>query len=136
MIGLLASAAASGRDDGNPTGTFRGCPVGLEPLPTDATRWQPGARAAAHVFLTTTFARWNRQRHWRMKLAGAQERMLLPVRKWIPSGWVKRECGRTVWDRSVMVDFDLPAMGPCESCAHVVFLLGKTRRGWITWGEG
>jgi hypothetical protein len=88
------------------------------------------------VFLTTTFARWNRQRHWGIKLAGAQERMLLPVRKWFPSGWVKRECGRAVWERSVVVDFDLPAMGPCESCAHVVFLLGKTRRGWITWGEG
>jgi len=57
-------------------------------------------------------------------------------RQWLPSGWVKRECGRALWERSVVADFDLPAMGPCESCAHVVFLPGKTRRGWITWGEG
>ena len=62
--------------------------------------------------------------------------MLLPVRDWLPSGRIKRECGRVVWERSVVVDFDLPAMGPCEACAHVVFLLGKTRRGWITWGQG
>jgi hypothetical protein len=88
------------------------------------------------VFLTTTYARWNRERQWHEKLAGPVFRKVLPVRTWVVGAWVKSECGRSVWARSVMVDFDLPAMGPCESCAKVVFLLGKTYRGWITWGQG
>ena len=88
------------------------------------------------MFLRTTYARWNRERHWHEKLAGAVFRKALPVRLWVQGAWVRRECGRSVWERSVMVEFDLPAMGPCESCAKVVLLLGETRRGWTAWGRG
>ena len=132
--GAASFAAPSGWND--PPGTFNGCPRGLQPLPAAAGAWQPQARAAATVFLRTTYARWNRERHWHEKLAGAIFRKALPVRRWVMGAWVKSECGRNVWARSVMVDFDLPAMGPCESCAKVVLLLGKTHRGWIAWGQG
>jgi hypothetical protein len=59
----------------------------------------------------------------------------------LPSGWIREECGKRVWLRSVAVGVGFPAMeypnpvGPCNSCAHVVLLLGKTRGGWVTWGN-
>ncbi|HJX53437.1 MAG TPA: hypothetical protein VJ801_11790, partial [Polyangia bacterium] len=60
---------------------------------------------------------------------------------WLPSGWIKTECGNGVWQRSVGVSVRFPAMeypnpkGPCNDCAHVTLLLGKTRHGWVTWGN-
>ena len=118
----------------HPPGTFDGCPHDLQPLPA-ARGWEPQATRATHTFLTTTFARWNRRRHWHIKLAGARLHKLLPVRRWIQGSWVTTECGPLVSSRSVMIDFDLPAMAPCESCARQILLLGRTERGWITWGQ-
>ena len=139
---LVAGATAVGEAPGGsatkPAGTYNGCPTGLLRVP--ATYRTEGRRAAT-AFLHTTYARWNRLHHWGIRLAGAQIGSPILVRHWFPSGWIKDECGQTVWLRSVAVGVGFPAMeypnpiGPCNACAHIVFLLGKTRRGWITWGN-
>jgi hypothetical protein len=76
-----------------------------------------------------------------LKLGGANAGKPSPVRDWLPSGWIKQECGRTVWERSVVVPIRLPTMeypnpnGPCNTCARFSLLLGKRSRGWIVWGQ-
>lgn len=135
LVGCGAALAAGG---GKPVGTFAGCPRGLQPL---AANWQPTARRAALTFLNTTYATWSRQRHWGLRLAGAKENTPFLVRHWLPSGWIKSECGLVVWKRSVGVTFEFPAMeypnprGPCNACAHVTLLFGDTKHGWIAWGN-
>jgi hypothetical protein len=135
---FASSVAAPGAVGSKPVRTFNGCPRGLEALPAN---WQPQARIEAREFLTTTYATWNRERHWGLRLAGAQEGTPFLVRHWLPSGWIKSECGRIVWARSVGVTFVFPAMeypnpkGPCNACAHVTLLLGKTPTRWVTWGN-
>ena len=135
---IASSVAAAGAVGGKPVGTFNGCPRSLQTLPA---LWRPQARAEARKFLTTTYATWNRERHWGLRLAGAEEGPPFLVRHWLPSGWIKTECGQTVWARSVGVTFVFPAMeypnpkGPCNDCAHVTLLLGKTPTGWLTWGN-
>jgi hypothetical protein len=47
-----------------------------------------------------------------MKTAGAKMNGVLLVRHWLPSGWVKSECGLRVWERSVIVGVYYPAMDP------------------------
>jgi hypothetical protein len=137
-VAATACAAALAGTDGKPVGTFNGCPVGLQPL---STTYKPAARHAATVFLTTTYAMWNKERHWGMRMAGAQVGEPFFVRHWLPSGWIKAECGNKVWRRSLGVNVGFPAMeypnplGPCNDCAHVTLLLGKTQRGWVTWGN-
>jgi hypothetical protein len=44
------------------------------PLPVNRcpTAYKTTARHAATIFLTTTYAKWDRVRHWGIKLAGAQ----------------------------------------------------------------
>jgi hypothetical protein len=72
---------------------------------------------------------------------GARVGIPFPVRHWLPSGWIKTECGNQVWQRSVGVGVRFPAMeypnpkGPCNACAHVTLLLGKTDHSWVTWGN-
>jgi hypothetical protein len=135
---IAGSVAAAGAAGGKSVGTFNGCPRGLKALPVT---WRVQARAEAREFLTTTYAAWNRERHWGLRLAGAQEGAPFLVRHWLPSGWIKSECGQTVWARSVGVTFVFPAMeypnpkGPCNACAHVTLLLGKTPTRWVTWGN-
>jgi hypothetical protein len=135
---VTASAAALASTHGKPVGTFNGCPVGLKPL---STTYKPAARHAAIVFLATTYVKWNKERHWGLRLAGARVGDPFPVRRWLPSGWIKTECGNQVWRRSVGVGVRFPAMlyrnpkGPCNACAHVTLLLGETPRGWVTWGN-
>jgi hypothetical protein len=121
-----------------PVGTFNGCPAGLLPL---RTTQKSAARHAASIFLATTYAQWNKERRWGMRLAGAQVGEPVLVRQWPSSGWIKTECGGEVWQRSFGVSVRFPAMeypnpkGPCNDCAHVRLLLGKTRHGWVTWGN-
>jgi hypothetical protein len=137
-VAATACASALAATQGKPVGTFYGCPVGLQPL---STTYKPAARRAAIVFLTTTYAKWNKERHWGMRVAGARVGIPFPVRHWLPSGWIKTECGNQVWQRSVGVGARFPAMeypnpkGPCNACAHVTLLLGKTHHGWVTWGN-
>lgn len=132
------SAVALAATHGKPVGTFNGCPAGLQPLPS---KYKTASRHAAIVFLTTTYATWNKERHWGMMLKGAQVGEPFLVRHWLPSGWIKTECGNEVWRRSVGVSVRFPAMeypnpkGPCNACAHVTLLLGETRHGWMTWGN-
>ena len=134
-VAATACASALAATDGKPVGTFYGCPVGLLPL---STTYKPAVRRAAIVFLTTTYAKWNKERHWSMRLAGARVGIPFPVRHWLPSGWIKTECGNQVWQRSMGVGVRFPAMeypnpkGPCNDCAHVTLLLGKTHHGWVT----
>ena len=135
---IFGSEATAGTFGGKPVGTFHGCPHGLQALPLS---WRHEAATEAMTFLTTTYGAWNRQRHWGLRMAGAQAGAPFLVRRWLPSGWIKRECGQTVWARSVGVTFIFPAMeypnpkGPCNACAHVTLLLGKTRSAWVTWGN-
>jgi hypothetical protein len=137
----FAAGAAVASADGRPAGTFRGCPSGLVALPASGTSWRPEARQAGLHFLRTTYARWNRQRHWRLRLRGATAGSPLLASRWLPSGWIKSECGATTRQRSVVVPIHLPAMeypnpiGPCGDCARVTLLLGLTRSGWIAWGQ-
>ena len=77
-----------------------------------------------------------------MKLAGARANGVLLVRHWLPSGWVKTECGLRVWQRSLVVGVYYPAMDPpqnpighCGDCARIRFLIAKTARGWLVWGR-
>jgi hypothetical protein len=137
-VAATACGSALAATHGKPVGTFNGCPVGLQPL---SASYKPAARHAAIVFLTNTYAKWNKERHWGMRLAGARVGNPFQVRHWLPSGWIKTECGNHVSQRSVGVDVRFPAMeypnpkGPCNACAHVTLLLGKTHHGWVTWGN-
>lgn len=94
------------------------------------------------MFVKTTYATWNRERHWGLKLAGAQVGEPFLVRHWLPSGWIKTECGLAVWQGSIGVNVTFPAMeypnpnGPCNACGHLVLLLGTTARdSWRVWGS-
>jgi hypothetical protein len=137
----IAAGSATASPTGRPAGTFHGCPSGLTALPTSAAVWRSEARRAGLHFLRTTYARWNRQHHWGLRLRGATAGTPLLAGRWLPSGWIKSECGVTTRQRSVVVPIGLPAMehpnpiGPCADCAHVTLLLGLTRSGWIAWGE-
>jgi hypothetical protein len=141
LVGTLMCSAAFASVNGKPAaGTFNGCPAQLQSLGARA-QWQPAARHSAMTFLKTTYTRWNKARHWGLRLAGAKEGTPFLVRHWLPSGWIRNECGAMVWHRSVGVTFGLPAMeyanpkGPCGDCASVTLLLGKTRGGWTIWGQ-
>jgi len=68
--------------------------------------------------------------------------MALLTRKWISSGWVKSECGASVWRWSVGVGVYFPAsdkphnpVGRCGDCARITFLVARTRSVWTVWGD-
>lgn len=138
---FVAANATTTNAAGRPAGTFHGCPSGLVALPTNAARWRTEARQAAQHFLRTTYARWDRQHHWRLRLRGATAGRPFLASRWLPSGWIKTECGSTTRERSVVVPIGLPAMrypnpvGPCADCASLRLLLGLTRHGWTAWGQ-
>ena len=138
MVATMACSVALGATGGKPVGTFDGCPTALQPVPT---AYKTTARHAATIFLTTTYAKWDRERHWAIRLAGAQVGQPFLVQHWLPSGWIKSECGTNVWQRSVGVHVTFPAMeypnpkGPCNACSHVTLILGKSQYGWTTWGN-
>jgi hypothetical protein len=140
VVAAIAVGSAAASSPKRPTGTFHGCPSGLVALPTP-TVWRPKTRRAALHFLLTTYARWNRQHHWRLRLHGATAEHPLLASRWLPSGWITSECGATTRKRSIAVPIRLPAMesanprGPCNACARLTLLLGLTRHGWVTWGQ-
>jgi hypothetical protein len=137
----VATGAAATSAAGRPAGTFHGCPSGLVALPADTALWRTEARQVGLHFVRTTYARWNRQHHWRLRLRGATAGRPFRASRWLPSGWIKTECGSTTRERSVVVPISLPAMrypnpvGPCNDCASVTLLLGLTRHGWTAWGQ-
>jgi hypothetical protein len=129
-VALSAAALAATAHAGNPPGTFAGCPAGLRPVPAN---YAPAARRVALRFALA---------HPRgMRLRGAHATQAIRVTHWLPSGWIKSECGLAVWRRSVAVNVVFPAMeypnpkGPCNDCAHLVYLLGDTAHGWKVWGD-
>lgn len=138
---FVATGAATTSAAGRPAGTFHGCPDGLVALPASASLWRAQARQAGLHFLRTTYARWDRQRHWRLRLRGATAGRPFLASRWLPSGWIKTECGSTTRGRAVVLPIDLPAMrypnpvAPCGDCAGVRLLLGLTRHGWMAWGQ-
>jgi hypothetical protein len=76
------------------------------------------------------------------QLVGARIRQMILVRHWLPSGWIKQECGVTVWHNSVAVDVYFPRLdkphnpvGHCNDCAHLTFLTARIRGGWTVWGD-
>jgi hypothetical protein len=127
---LSAAALSATAHAGTPAGTFAGCPAGLRPVPANYLAATPPVAvrfAKAHAQGTRT--------------RGAHATLVLRVPHWFPSGWIKTECGLTVWQRSVAVNVEFPAMeypnpkGPCDACAHLVYLLGYTAHGWKVWGN-
>ena len=111
-------------------------------MPLPAGAYSPTARTVVLRFLDTTYRQMARTNHWPVKLAGARPTHVLLVRRWLPSGWIKNECGVAVWQRSIAVNVYFPAMDPthnpirhCGDCAHIIFLASKTTHGWTVWGN-
>ena len=148
LIGLLVTgaftlavasvdASASGRSV--PFGTFSGCPPHVLPLPDSAAQYAPTVRKVVLRFVATTFALRSKTPK---KLDGARTTGVLLVRHWLPSGWIKSECGRNVWERSIAVQVYFPALdlphnpiGHCNDCARLIFIASRTSTGWTVWGE-
>jgi hypothetical protein len=129
-LSLLASEPVAA---GKPSGTFAGCPHATLPLPNAASAYAGAARAIVLRFVRT--------HPLRMQTAGARADGVLLVRHWLPSGWVRSECGLRVWQRSLVVGVYYPAMDPphnpighCNACARISFLLSRTPGGWLVWG--
>lgn len=124
----------------SPPGTFSGCPHDALPLsarPLDS--YQRAVRIAALQFVRTSFVHISRSPS---KLVGARTTSVFLVRHWLPSGWIKTECGIRVWSRSVGVDVYFPKMdlphnpvGRCNDCSHITFLASRTLGGWTIWGD-
>lgn len=122
-----------------PSGTFNGCPGHILPLPGSQSAYGPTVRKVVLRFVGTTFASKTKTPK---KLAGARTTGVQPVQTWLPSGWIKSECGATVWERSLAVFVYFPAMdlphnpiGHCNACDHIAFITSRTRSGWTVWGD-
>ena len=141
VLALLAAAtAASQAAAGAPAGTFSGCPRDTRPLSGGiATFTRPLSRAVLQfmhgpfLHITKTPA---------SQLVGARVTGMVLVRHWLPSGWIKDECGLTVWRNSVVVDVYYPRLdkphnpvGHCNSCDQLVFLAARASGGWTIWGD-
>jgi hypothetical protein len=125
---------------GVPSGTFSGCPHNVRPLPArPLSSYAPAVRKAVQQFVRTSFVHISRTP---AKLVGARTTTAFLVTNWLPSGWIKSECGSRVWQRSVGVGVYFPAMDPahnpvghCNDCARIIFLTSRTLGGWTVWGD-
>jgi hypothetical protein len=142
VMAACVCASATGSTAATPSGTFSGCPRHPLPLPASAAAYASDARKAALRFVHGDYLRLARTHHWHLKVAGARTTRVLRVRHWLPSGWIKSECGLAVWRRSLAVGVYFPAMDPphnplghCNDCAGVTFLLSKRASGWTVWGN-
>jgi hypothetical protein len=142
LFSSVAGSAISGSSTwtGVPVGTFAGCPRRVRPLPEQLARYEATASRVALRFVRTGFLKYAQTPA--MNLVGARVRRVLPVRNWGPSGWVKTECGLSVWERSVTVLVYFPRLdkphnpiGHCNACAQLTFLLALTPGGWAVWGR-
>lgn len=118
-----------------PPGTFAGCPRGVTTLPP-TTR---GVESAVLQFVRTSLTKMTARPQ---DLTGARVRSIFRVTHWLPSGWIKSECGVHLWRSSIGVDVYFPRLdkphnpvGRCNDCAHLVLLLAHTRAGWTVWGR-
>ena len=119
-----------------PAGTFAGCPRGPLPLTGTLASYAPGARTRVLRFVRAHASR------LKLKVDGARANRVLRVSAWLPSVWIKTECGLMVWERSLAVGVFFPAMDPahnpvgrCADCASITYLLAKLPRGWVVWGN-
>jgi hypothetical protein len=138
VLAISACATAKAAPQSVPTGTFNGCPRHVLPLPGSATSYTPAVRKVVLRFVTTTFARRSKTPK---QLIGARTTGVQLVRHWLPSGWIKSECGKAVWDRSIAVFVYFPAMdlphnpiGHCNDCDHITFITSRTPTDWTVWG--
>jgi hypothetical protein len=135
---ISACAPAIAAPQSVPTGTFNGCPQHVLTLPGSAASYAPTVRTVVLRFVATTFARRSKTPK---QLVGARATGVQLVRHWLPSGWIKRECGNAVWQRSIAVFVYFPAMdlphnpiGHCNDCDHISFITSRTPTGWTVWG--
>ncbi len=137
MLLLLLSVRVDAAGAATPFfGTFNGCPKRVLPLPYPAATYAASARAVTLRFVRTQLPTLARKHGWRYKIAGARVIKVLLIRRWLPSGWIKTECGLRVWQRSLAVVVSFPAMqvAHCNNCGITTFLLARTRERWIVWG--
>jgi hypothetical protein len=137
-VALSVCAAAAAAPRGVPAGTFNGCPHNVLPLRRSAAAYAPTVRPAMLRFVATAFARRSKNPK---QLIGARTTGVQLVRNWLPSGWIKNECGKQVWRRSLAVFVYFPAMdiphnpiGHCNDCDHITFITSRTPTGWTVWG--
>jgi hypothetical protein len=137
-LAISAGSPASAAPQNVPAGTFYGCPHHVLPLPGSAASYASTVRAVVLRFVATTFARRSKTPK---QLIGAQTTGVQLVRDWLPSGWIKSECGNAVWQRSIAVfvyfrAMDLPhnPIGHCNDCDHITFITSRTATGWTVWG--
>ena len=135
---IAACAAAAARPQSVPSGTFDGCPRHVLALPGSAASYAPAVRTVVLRFVSTTFARRSKTPK---QLVSARATGVQLVRDWLPSGWIKRECGKVVWQRSLAVSVYFPALdlphnpiGHCNDCDHIAFIASRTPMGWTVWG--
>jgi hypothetical protein len=137
---VAASVRPASASTHPPPGTFNGCPHDALPLPAGPlSSYQREARIAALQFVRTSFVHISRTPR---KLVGARTTGVFLVRHWLPSGWIKTECGIGAWRRSVGVNVYFPKMdlprnpvGRCNDCARITFLASRTLGGWTIWGD-
>lgn len=130
-------ARAAGRP---PAGTFTGCPSHTLPLQGAPRSFERTLDSAVLRFVRTSFSKFAQTPS--SQLAGARVRFVTLVRDWLPSGWIKSECGGAVWRDSVAVDVYFPRLdkphnpvGHCNACAHLTFLAARGTHGWSVWGR-
>jgi hypothetical protein len=144
LLLLISIAASSGRAQliagSPPVGTFSGCPRDTRPLPGPVSSLERPLRIAVLQFVRTSFPKVAQTPP--SKLVGARVRSVILVRNWLPSGWIKSECGLRVWRNSAAVDVYFPRLDPphnpvghCNACAHLTFLAARTTGGWTVWGR-
>jgi len=144
VIALLSTGAMAGRARSDssqpPAGTFSGCPHGTRPLPDPIVTFEQPLRRAVLQFVRTSL--WKVSNTPARELIGARVTSFILVRNWLPSGWIKSECGLVVWRRSVAVDVYFPRLdkphnpvGHCNACAHLTLLAAFTTGGWSVWGR-
>jgi hypothetical protein len=135
---LAACTVAGATPRAVPAGTVSGCPHNVLPLTAPLTVYAPSVRRAALRFVATTLAQRSKNPK---QLVGAKTLQVALVSRWLPSGWIKDECGKTVWERSVEVGVYFPAMdlphnpiGRCNACDRLTLIASRTPEGWTVWG--
>lgn len=137
---LLAASVTPASASTHPAGTFSGCPRDVQPLPARPLRtYERAVRIAVLQFVRTEFVHISGTPD---KLVGARTTGTFLVTHWLPSGWIKSECGIRLWRRSVGVNVYFPRMdlphnpvGHCNDCASITFLASRTLGGWTVWGD-
>jgi hypothetical protein len=138
---MLGAFVASGSSAGVPipAGTFAGCPHGIIPLGGASATYELVAPRVVLRFVRTAVAARSKTPS---KLIGARATSTFLVRDWLPSGWIRSECGETVWRDSVGVTVYFPAMdlphnpvGHCNACDHIIYLIARTAHSWTVWGN-